>query len=47
MNFVDGVVLDVLVFRNPLVFDFSVKVVDVLSHEADLLPSCPQILNYL
>lgn len=35
MNFVDGVVFSILILANPLILDLIVKVIDVLSHNAD------------
>jgi hypothetical protein len=47
MYLINRVILYVFVFGYSLISHFSVEIVDVLGHDADLFASCPQVLNHL
>lgn len=46
MNFIYWIVFDVFILGNPLIFYLHMKVIDILSHQANLFSSSSQILYY-
>lgn len=47
MDLIYRVILNVFVFCYPLIFYFSVEIIDVLGNDTDLFTSSPQVFNHL